>query len=232
MQRSEKHLRLAIGLCPDNGSFKVELGVVLQKEGKAQEAVALLRKVTEENPGNVQAQYVLARALQETGSRTEAAEHFQKASNLNHGEINLKAARVLTLEGASELQKGEVDEAVVTLRKALEELPGFPDANYYLGIALAKKGDSENALQAFETAQAGRPADPEICYNFGIALWHVAKATAAIDEFRQAIQLKPNYGLAHCALGKALIHEGQTVDGQNEIGQARRFGACGTGNSQ
>ena len=83
-----------------------------------------------------------------------------------------------------------------------------------------------------KTRKQGGRLDPEICFNFGIALWHAGKATAAINEFRQATQIKPDYGLAHCALGKALIHEGQTLEGQNELEQATRFGACGTRNAQ
>ncbi|HLJ88341.1 MAG TPA: tetratricopeptide repeat protein [Candidatus Angelobacter sp.] len=228
LDRSEKHLREAVRLSPVTNAFQVELGVVFQKENKVWEAVALLRKAVAKNPGNIQAQYTLARALRAVGDTAAAGRHFQEASTLSEKENNLGAAQVQILEGARDLKRGKVDQAIAELREATAMEPDLPDASYYLGIALAEKGDTGEAIQAFQNALSGKPANPEIHYNFGIALWHAGKAAAAIREFRQAIQFKPDYGLAHCALGKALKHEGQVLEGQDELRRAAQFGACET----
>jgi tetratricopeptide (TPR) repeat protein len=45
---------------------------------------------------------------------------------------------------------GKIEEAIKSYKKAIGLFPGFLDANYNLGLALARQKDTEGALKAFE----------------------------------------------------------------------------------
>ncbi len=63
-------------------------------------------------------------------------------------------------------------------------------------------------------------------YNYGISLLEIGKSPEAIREFRIAVKLNPNYGLAHCALGKALQRIGESEEGTSELQRAQELGVC------
>jgi len=71
-----------------------------------------------------------------------------------------------------------------------------------------------------------RPRSAEIHYNFGIALWQMGQASRSIPELRLAAELNPYDGLAHCALGKALLSGGEVREGDSELKRARELGSC------
>lgn len=216
----------AVKLSPETPEFFIKRGVLLLRMDKVKEAIADLRQAVALDPDDASSHYVLATAFQRAGQRTEAAQEFQAATRLNNAEREKENAGLFTINGIRDLRAGKVDDAVRELRQAVARKPDYPEANYYLGIALAQKGDNKESIEAFERALARRPQSAEIHYNFGIALWQMGKATAALHEFRRAVNLRPDDGLARCALGKALLHQGKTEEGQRELKRAQRLGAC------
>jgi Flp pilus assembly protein TadD len=54
----------------------------------------------------------------------------------------------------------------------------------------------------------------------------MGQPSGAIGQFKLAAQLNPQDGLAHCALGKALIKQGQVQKGQEELNSAHALGVC------
>ena len=231
LQGALDHLDAAVKLSPQTPEFLSARGILLLRTGKIPEAIATLRRAVALDPDNASFHYVLATALQKAGNRTESAQQFQAASRLNNAERELEDAGLYVLNGIKDLRAGKIDDAVHNLQQAVARKPDYPDANYYLGIALAEKGDGQQAVAAFERALAKRPQSAEIHYNFGIALWQMGKATQAILEFRRAVNLNPDDGLASCALGKALLREGKTEEGQSLLKKAQNLGACLPGNA-
>lgn len=220
------HLSAALNISPQTPEFLSERGIVLLRTGQISEAIATLRQAIALEPNNASFHYFLARALQKAGRRAAAAQQFDISNQLNNAERELEDAGLYVLDGIKDLRAGKVDAAVRNLQQAVARKPDYPDANYYLGIALAEKGDGAQAVAAFERALAKRPERAEIHYNYGIALWQMGEETQALREFQQAVSLNPNDGLARCALSKALLREGQSSEAQSMLKKAQKLGAC------
>jgi tetratricopeptide (TPR) repeat protein len=72
-------------------------------------------------------------------------------------EINPNRADSLLNFGNALVQKGQLDEAIARLDKAIEINPAYADARNSLGVALVKKGQMDEAIAQFEEALRIRP---------------------------------------------------------------------------
>ena len=221
-----EQLSAAVKLSPDTTEFQMERATVLLKMGRLDDAVSTLRQLVARNPADGPAHYMLGRALQQDGHESEARDEFRQSADLNHAKHGLEQAGLLTANGIAELRAHRLTDAVAKLRKAVELKPDYPEAQFYLGVALAQSGDGAGAIPAFTAALERRPRSAEIHYNFGIALWQMGKPAQAIPEFRLAAELNPDDGLAQCALGKALLTRGEAKAGQEALERAHQLGAC------
>jgi protein O-GlcNAc transferase len=111
--------------------------------------------------------------------------------------------RVLDHHGAQRLAQAEA-----LYRKALEVDPEHAEALHLLGrIALQR----ENFLSAIELISRALPELddlPEAYLNLGNALRGVGRLDQAVDCYRRAINLDPDYGMAHSNLARALNDQG------------------------
>jgi len=223
---SSYHLGLAVHLNPGNSEFLAEAALVDLQQNNLKVAIDRLRKSIKLNARNARAHYSLAKALQKAGNTTEAAEYFQKAETLNRTKLNLETATLHVQNGIKHLENKKLDQAIQFFQDALSAKPNFPEAYFYLAIALAQNGQGVQAIHAFQVALKQRPYNGEIHYNYGIALRQMGKTEEAIHAFRQAVHWNPRDGLAHCALGKTLQQQGESAEGNHEIKKARELGSC------
>jgi tetratricopeptide (TPR) repeat protein len=140
---------------PERGEALYLAAQIQLMKGDQKAAVALLEQALEREPGHVKANNDLAWLLASSGQQLDRA--LSLAQRAVRGERN---ADTLDTLGYVHLQKGEADEAVSVLGKALEERPDSPSIEYRLGMALAAKGDKEEA-RAVLTRALERPAFPE-----------------------------------------------------------------------
>ncbi len=145
---------------PENAEY-IYLGAqTLTMKGENEEAIERLGETLEVDPGHAQANNDLAWLLASTGRDLE------RALKLALIAVRVKrGADTLDTLGYVHLRKGDTDEAVSTLSKALEERPNSPSIEYRLGVALAAKGEKEEArailtkaleTQSFPEAEAAR----------------------------------------------------------------------------
>jgi len=101
-----------------------------------------------------------------------------------------KTAKDYLAEGALQSMRGEYEQAIKTLSKALELDPQDADAYMHRGIAFLESGQTEKALQDFEESLRLRPH--ALCYYNQALAWmgkgEDARAFADLDE---AIRLAP-----------------------------------------
>lgn len=100
-------------------------------------------------------------------------------------------AEVMRLLGVAQSMQQRYDEAVVSLRAALELVPDDALSYNSLGNALGQLGDKAGAAAAFARASALQPGVAAIWFNLGKALsedWRDAEALAALDR---ALTLDP-----------------------------------------
>ena len=145
---------------PDSAEY-VYLGAqTLAMKGETERAKQRLEETLRVDPGHAQANNDLAWLLASTDSDLERAlELAQVAVRVKRG------ADTLDTLGFVQLRKGNADEAVSALSKALEARPDSPSIEYRLGVALAAKGEKEEAravltkaleTRSFPEAEAAR----------------------------------------------------------------------------
>jgi Tfp pilus assembly protein PilF len=121
--------------------------------------------------------------------------------------------------------KGQLDEAVVHFRKALEICPVCPNVHNNLGHALARQGNWVEAITSYQAAIRTWTTSPNAHNNnnLGISLAKVGKTDEAIEQFREALRIDGDYQEAHCNLAILLLQVGRRDEAVAHLREALRL---------
>ena len=134
------HFRESLRLKPDQVEPRLDLGELLMKSGKTDEAVAVISEAVRLKPDNAIARYNLGTALAKQGKLTEALSQFNEAIRLWP---DLPTAR---FNLATTLMKlGRYEESAAAYQEILRRWPGHADAHNNLAYVLVKLGRREEA---------------------------------------------------------------------------------------
>jgi tetratricopeptide (TPR) repeat protein len=151
LELAEAHFRESLALSPQPAIYN-DLGFVLERQGLADEAVGFYRKALELDPGSAAAHYNLAASLARSGALSEAERHFRAAL------AERPSAQSYVGLGLVLRQQGRADDAIASLRAAIEADPEQPAAYDALGTILAEQGKLEEAAHNFGLAVRKRPS--------------------------------------------------------------------------
>ena len=214
------------------------LGTVLFKKGRVDEAVAQFQKLLALQPDDPVARNDFGIILRQIGQEPEAVTQFQKvlASHPNDAVARDNLGLILLQKGQAReatvqfqkalegdprdpmahynlgnllLANGQVEEAIVHFQKALAAQPDFGLDRDSLGIALLQKGREREAVAQFQKALIGDPDDATAHYNLGIVFFQNGRVDEAIAHFRKAQETRPGFAEAHNNLGVALLQKGR-----------------------
>jgi predicted negative regulator of RcsB-dependent stress response len=139
-----------------------------------------------------------------TRGRTPSwARYWTVGGNRRHGHVVLKLRpkpdeSLMWMRGIdvarAQLDRGNIDGAVTSLREVLAEHPDAVDAWFTLGVALARKGEHEASLQPFITCESLEPADPAHPLMHGNALAALRRFDEACASFEHAARLAGDAG--------------------------------------
>ena len=118
------------------------------------------------------------------GRFDEAAEHFEKALEINPGYIQARVNVGLVLR-----KQGKMDEAIELYKKLLEVNPDLPKVHNDLGMAYAYKKEYDLAIECYERAIELKPDNPGAYNNWGMALKDRGKTDEAQEKFNKAREL-------------------------------------------
>ena len=138
--------------------------------------------------------------LAANGRVVDAVEHFKRSLRTKPDNVPalLNLARV-------EEQRGDVDAAVVRYRAALAVDPTDTAALVNLGTLYTKAHRSEDAIAQYEEALRHPSPDDYLAHNgLGVALIQKGRVAEAVEQFREALRLRPGYGMARANLERAL----------------------------
>ena len=119
------------------------------------ESARILEPVLADDPGNLNAAYLLGLARAGQGRGEDAVELLSRVA----GEVD--AAAVHNNLGAALEHAGRMDEAIEAFKRAARLDPADALARKNLGIALDRRGDKLGALRAFQEALRLRPGYPQ-----------------------------------------------------------------------
>jgi tetratricopeptide (TPR) repeat protein/tRNA A-37 threonylcarbamoyl transferase component Bud32 len=227
---AEALLRRASAARPDEVVLLEALGRLLERQGRAAEAVECFRAVRAVRPGlgvalgkalvkagrGPEGEAVLRDLLRRQpnnpellfylGNALREKQKLDEAVAAYRKAIDLKPDYALAYVnlGVALDDQQKLDEAVAAYRKAIDLKPDYVLAYYNLGNALVKQKKLDEAVAACRKAIALKPDYAEAYYNLGVALKAQKKLDEAVAAYRQAIALKPDYAEAYYSLGNAL----------------------------
>lgn len=138
------------------------LGDVLFKQGRTEEALSHYQKALEIHARNRQSGY------------------------------NLPLAVTHTNLGSALRRKGLLDQAIDQYDQAIRSQPDYFDGYWNLAGALSEKGELDDAILAFRKALELRPEDAETHVNLGYVMLQKGMNEQAIVHFEKALQLEPD----------------------------------------
>jgi len=211
-----------------------DLGMSYIKLNRWQEAAETFAELTQRQADSVEAAYLHALSLFNSGQPKQAELEARRALRLNagmadahtllgiilasRGNQNAEASEALQQAIAldpknfdAQFNLGRVEyvtkdypNAVRSLTVAVELRPDHSQARFFLGTALEAAGESEAALKQYEDLSRRDPQSPYGKLGLGALLVKRGKLTEAIAALRQSIELDSTNFEAHLALGRAL----------------------------
>jgi tetratricopeptide (TPR) repeat protein len=119
---------------------------------------------------------------------------------------------------------GRLGDSVARYEEALRLKPGYVEAHYNLGTALASLGRPADAIAQYREALRLNAGYAEAHYNLGVELERMpGRLDEAIGEYQAAVRLKPGYGEAQNNLGNALDAAGRHPEAIQQLEEALRL---------
>jgi superkiller protein 3 len=162
-------------------------------------AIVPLRKVLAEKPEFAYAHFQLAYAYTALKRADDARGEYERAITLDP-----KMAEAYLNLGILLMYKPDFPAAVVSLRKAVELMPGQPDVLYDLAVAQNRSLDDEGAEESFEALLRLDPDHYAANVSVGDYLMRKNKLQEAEARFRHALEIHPNEGGALSELAVCL----------------------------
>jgi len=204
-------IRRAVALQPNNAIAYGNLALVLQSQGKWDEAIECSRQALALQPNIPAAHYNLGYAFHVKGELEDAVACYRRA-------LALQPQFTPTYQnlGAALKALGRTDEAIEVYLRGLTLQPNSASLLSNIGDALWEQGKPEESADYCRRALAVDPNFPEPHLNLGNTLVSQKRFEEAGDCYRRAIALRPDYALGHVNLAMALLTIGKYEEGWRE----------------
>jgi tetratricopeptide (TPR) repeat protein len=181
----------------------------LQRNSMYHDPVVMWRDITARRPHNARAFEQLGTALVAQGRLPEAIEPYRRAVTIEPDFVSAHANL-----GNALTQTGQFEEAISHYDRVRRLDPDHVEARLNRGHALDMLGRGAESIEAYREAtqvnrrRADRQALARAYYNLGSALGRQGDLDAAVNQYRKALELEPDYEKAHYSLGWVLEHQG------------------------
>jgi tetratricopeptide (TPR) repeat protein len=214
---AEESYRKAMELAPQDPRWPHLLGGLLQEAGRLDDAVKAYGKALELAPEDIPALVHLGEIHLLQGRREEGEAALRKALAAAPEEAAANA-----LLGQAALERGDFREAADQLEKALRGAPGANRLHYPLSRAWRGLGDEAKAAEHLgKVGTVGvRPFDPILeeveslrtgeraRLENGKRAYNAGRVAEAAEEFRRALEVRPESVEARINLAAALARQG------------------------
>ncbi len=193
---SESLYRRVIAAYPDSALAHNNLGDVLMKQDRADEAMTQFDAALAADPGFVAAHLNRGLALQAAGKTEEGLAELKTAVALTEKAktFNLETLGTYYYLGEALESSGKAPEEVIAVfRKAVEKLPNAAEPHYNLGVKLQKYGNDAEAAEEFARAVKAEPLYADAWYHLAGILSAQGKLEEAAVALGQVLSINPEY---------------------------------------
>ena len=141
--------------------------------------------------------------LMDAGDQAVAAQRHFQAIEAFSGAVARKPDSMVAYfkRGSVYLDQGELDAALLDLRRATEIDPSALRPLELVGDVNVALGRADRAAERYEAYVALDEQNARVLYKLGLARYRAGRPVAAIEPLRQALALDPQLGEAHYVLG-------------------------------
>lgn len=180
----------------------------MHRSGKADEAIAAVRRAMAKVPAHAEGARMLAQLLLARGRVEEARFALARALKEHPSDASL-----LVVSAQVEAMGGETDAAMDAIERALATQPELPRALALRGRLHLGRGRYTEAAADLRAASVALPGEPEHRSNLALALLATAHAPEACDLLRQLVREQPGFLPARATLAQAMnYHPTATAD--------------------
>ncbi len=169
-----------------DAELRLHLGVLLEKLGRDQEAIAAFRAAVTMAPDLRDARFNLGLALKRRGALAESVEHLTRVAELDPADTGVR----LELAGALGLL-GRVAEAIAMIEAARVAEPDNVRMDLELALALARGGRFADAVVAYDRFLTREPVFTEAHVGRAMALLFADQCAVAGNRLEEGLRLVP-----------------------------------------
>lgn len=215
---AETNEHAALDRLPSSSEDWAELGVILAKQKKYENAADAFRQAFELNPEDFLSLQNLAQALKDLGRRDDAIREYKRSLALKprFGMAWLGLGEVLEEEG----NKVEAEKCYqLALRSRIQRAPELAS----LARFCESRGWREAAATNYEDAIKLSPFDAALHVGAAKNLANLGRRAAAEDHLSEAIRLAPNSVEAHFLYGLSLGQDGKPAEAAAQFREVVRI---------
>jgi tetratricopeptide (TPR) repeat protein/protocatechuate 3,4-dioxygenase beta subunit len=188
----ETFLRDALARQPDNFEANRQLGQLLAEKGNSAEALPLLQRASQLNPGSVDVHHLLGDVEEKLDNPLQAVRAYQRAAELDPNETNLFDW------GAELLAHRALEPAAEVFTKGNRLFPKSSRMLVALGVAWYARGSYDQAAKCLVSASDLDPLDPTPYLFIGrMQSVEIAPLESSVETLARFAQLQPQNALAN-----------------------------------
>jgi tetratricopeptide (TPR) repeat protein len=204
-ERGEKTLRDFIARDPGDGDLRLALGMLLQRSGATQDAIATYRDVVSRDGRGAK-----GLAARDRIAAIEMSQGHEEAAKKLIAEVLAENARdddALIMRSDIELEHNDATNAVVDLRSVLHDQPKSAVLQRAIARAYLAKGEPALAEEAIRAALEAAPRDVAVKVELAQFLTSTDRDLQAIKLLEETVHSAPDDAQAREALVHAYIGE-------------------------
>ncbi len=230
LYESVKKPQMAISVyerMPANSPLKrnaqIQLATDLDAADRSDEAIKILKDVTEQDPKDLEAIMALGNVERGRKKFADCAQTYTKGIDVISTSTEDKPNWVYYyFRGICEERSKDWDKAQADMKKALEIQPEQPHVLNYLGYSWIDRGTNlDEAMKMIKRAVDQRPDDGYIVDSLGWAYYRIGNYDEAVKTLERAINLKPEDPTVNDHLGDAYWRVGRTLEAKFQWQHAR-----------
>ncbi|MEM7179827.1 MAG: tetratricopeptide repeat protein [Spirochaetota bacterium] len=213
LDKAEHYFRQAVNLKPNSAHYLYNLGVVLIKRKRSDEAISVFEKALATGSIDPKVYRYIADSLVDLKKPTMAKTSLQRALKIQPNDVE-SLLQLADLEYA----RRNLPEAESLFRRVIKATPGdaYTESAYInLGIILDESQRYDEAVYAFQKAIQINSQNADAYYNLGIAYKNAGKPIDAENTWKKAIALTPNDTKNQEALGDYKRANGAYLEAAN-----------------